>query len=144
MYVNAITLSSLALYRHGRAANRSGAMLTRRFLTVKEVADLVQVSEASVRHWIKLQQLRAIDLGREWRVIPRDLEAFLATHATSRAANTLADAVGAPAPIAPQAGEVAPGPPDGLPSPCDLRPGQPPSAPARSVGRGKGKRDAGA
>jgi hypothetical protein len=26
--------------------------------------------------------LRAIDLGREWRIIPRDLEAFLATHET--------------------------------------------------------------
>jgi excisionase family DNA binding protein len=61
-------------------------MLTRRFLTVKEVADLVQVSEASVRHWIKLQQLRAIDLGREWRIIPRDLEAFLDTHETCGAA----------------------------------------------------------
>ena len=71
-------------------------MLTRQFLTVKEVADLVQVSEASVRHWIKLQQLRAIDLGREWRVIPRDLEAFLATHATSRAASLPADAGGGP------------------------------------------------
>jgi excisionase family DNA binding protein len=69
-------------------------MLTRRFLTVKEVADLVQVSEASVRHWIKLQQLRAIDLGREWRVIPRDLEAFLTTHATSRVASLPADAGG--------------------------------------------------
>lgn len=62
-------------------------MLTRRFLTVKEVADLVQVSEASVRHWIKLQQLRAIDLGREWRVIPRDLEAFLGRLATSGGAS---------------------------------------------------------
>jgi excisionase family DNA binding protein len=60
-------------------------MLTRRFLTVKEVADLVQVSEVSVRHWIKLQQLRAIDLGREWRIIPRDLEAFLDTHETCAA-----------------------------------------------------------
>lgn len=72
-------------------------MLTRRFLTVKEVADLVQVSEASVRHWIKLQQLRAIDLGREWRVIPRDLEAFLATHATCRAMSLPADGGVAPA-----------------------------------------------
>ncbi|WP_198375960.1 helix-turn-helix domain-containing protein [Neoroseomonas rubea] len=69
-------------------------MLTRRFLTVKEVADLVQVSEASVRHWIKLQQLRAIDLGREWRVIPRDLEAFLATHETCRAASPPVEAAG--------------------------------------------------
>jgi len=59
-------------------------MLTRQFLTVKEVADLVQVSEGTVRHWIRLRELRAIDLGREWRVIPSDLEAFLAAHETCR------------------------------------------------------------
>jgi len=82
-------------------------MLTRRFLTVKEVADLVQVSEASVRHWIKLQQLRAIDLGREWRVIPRDLEAFLATHATCSALSLPADAGGGPTAV-PASGCEAP------------------------------------
>jgi excisionase family DNA binding protein len=71
-------------------------MLTRRFLTVKEVAELVQVSEASVRHWIKLHQLRAIDLGREWRVIPCDLETFLATHETCRAASPAAGAGSGP------------------------------------------------
>lgn len=57
-------------------------MLTRRFMTVREVADLAQVSEATVRHWIKDGQLRAIDVGREWRIIPRDLEDFLDRHAT--------------------------------------------------------------
>ena len=89
-------------------------MLTRRFLTVKEVADLVQVSEASVRHWIKLQQLRAIDLGREWRVIPRDLEAFLATHATCGAVSLPADAGGGPN-VAPANGSGIPSDPqDGL------------------------------
>jgi excisionase family DNA binding protein len=64
-------------------------MLMRRFLTVKEVADVVQVSEATIRHWIRLRELRAIDLGREWRVIPHDLEAFLAAHETCREATTL-------------------------------------------------------
>ena len=57
-------------------------MLTRRFMTVREIADLAQVSEATVRHWIKEGDLRAIDVGREWRVIPRDLEDFLSRHAT--------------------------------------------------------------
>lgn len=88
-------------------------MLTRRFLTVKEVADLVQVSEASVRHWIKLQQLRAIDLGREWRVIPRDLEAFLATHATCSAASLPADAGGGPTVVPANGSEVPSAPQDG-------------------------------
>jgi excisionase family DNA binding protein len=57
-------------------------MLTRKFMTVREVADLAQVSEATVRHWIRVGGLRAIDMGREFRIIPRDLEAFLERHAT--------------------------------------------------------------
>ena len=119
-------------------------MLTRRFLTVKEVADLVQVSEASVRHWIKLQQLRAIDLGREWRVIPRDLEAFLATHATCNAASLPADASGGPT-VVPGSGSETPS------SPVDAR--SPPrgslnnhssNATARRANHSKEKRNAGA
>jgi excisionase family DNA binding protein len=57
-------------------------MLTRRFMTVREVADLAQVSEPTVRHWIREGDLRAIDVGREWRIIPRDFEEFLCRHAT--------------------------------------------------------------
>jgi excisionase family DNA binding protein len=52
-------------------------MLTRQFLTVKEVADLLKVGEVTVRHWIKGGELRAIDVGREWRIAPRDLERFV-------------------------------------------------------------------
>ncbi len=77
-------------------------MLTRQFLTVKDVADLVRVSEATVRHWIRLRELRAIDLGREWRVIPRDLEAFLATHETC---GTIAAPGGLPAGLIARPGE---------------------------------------
>jgi excisionase family DNA binding protein len=55
------------------------------FMTVREVADLTRVSEATVRHWIKDGDLRAIDVGREFRIIPRDLEAFLERHATAAA-----------------------------------------------------------
>lgn len=61
-------------------------MLSRRFMTVREVADLAQVSEATVRHWIREGALRAIDVGREWRIIPADLEDFLCRHATRAAA----------------------------------------------------------
>jgi excisionase family DNA binding protein len=60
-------------------------MLTRKFMTVREVADLAQVTEATVRHWIKQGGLRAIDVGREFRIVPRDLEAFFEHHATSTA-----------------------------------------------------------
>ena len=54
-------------------------------MTVREVADLAQVGEATVRHWIKEGSLRAIDMGREFRIIPQDFEAFLDRHATCAA-----------------------------------------------------------
>jgi excisionase family DNA binding protein len=60
-------------------------MLSRRFMTVRDVADLAQVSEATVRHWIREGDLRAIDVGREWRIIPGDFEDFLCRHATRAA-----------------------------------------------------------
>lgn len=62
-------------------------MLTRQFLTVKEVADLLKVGEVTVRHWIKGSELRAIDVGREWRIAPSDLEHFLQRHATTAQSN---------------------------------------------------------
>ncbi len=61
-------------------------MLTRKFMTVREVAELAQVGEATVRTWIRQGDLRAIDVGREFRIIPRDLERFLDQHATRGAA----------------------------------------------------------
>lgn len=57
-------------------------MLSRQYLTVKDVADLLKVAEVTVRHWIRDHDLRAIDLGREWRVAPADLEDFLQRHET--------------------------------------------------------------
>lgn len=56
-------------------------MLTRQFLPVKEVAELLKVGEAAVRSWIKNADLRAVNIGREWRIAPRDLERFLERHA---------------------------------------------------------------
>lgn len=75
-------------------------MLTRKFMTVREVADLAQVGEATVRHWIRQGDLRAIDVGREFRIIPRDFERFLDQHATRGAAE-------------PEAGAAKPGPAGG-------------------------------
>ncbi len=57
-------------------------MLSRPLLTLHEVADLLKVKEATVRTWINQGGLRAIKFGREWRVAPKDLEAFVETHAT--------------------------------------------------------------
>jgi excisionase family DNA binding protein len=56
-------------------------MLSRQFLSVKDVADLLKVGEVAVRSWIKHGDLRAVDVSREWRIAPRDLESFLQRHA---------------------------------------------------------------
>lgn len=56
-------------------------MLSRQFLSVKDIADLLKVGEIAVRSWIKSGDLRAVDLRREWRIAPADLEQFLLRHA---------------------------------------------------------------
>ncbi|MEW5424840.1 helix-turn-helix domain-containing protein [Amorphus sp. 3PC139-8] len=60
------------------------------YQTVREVADRLKVSEATVRHWIRAGDLRAIDIGKGWRIADRDLGAFLEGHATRPAGMTTA------------------------------------------------------
>ncbi len=57
-------------------------MSREQYRTVKQVADLLQVNEVTVRRWIKDGELRAIDIGKVWRIGPDDLDAFLEGHAT--------------------------------------------------------------
>lgn len=57
-------------------------MSREQYQTVKEVADLLRVSEVTVRRWIKDGELRAIDIGKGWRIGSQDLDAFLEGHAT--------------------------------------------------------------
>ena len=57
-------------------------MLSEPFMTTHEIAELLKVREATVRGWIHDQQLRAVRLGREFRVSVNDLEAFVDAHAT--------------------------------------------------------------
>lgn len=52
------------------------------YQTVQEVADRLKVSEATVRHWIKDGALRAIDIGKGWRISDADLQDFLRRHET--------------------------------------------------------------
>lgn len=52
------------------------------YQTVKELADRLKVSEATVRCWIKGGGLRAIDIGKGWRIADRDVEEFLCSHET--------------------------------------------------------------
>ena len=57
-------------------------MLSKPFFTTHEIAELLKVREATVRAWIHGEDLRAIRLGREFRVAHKDLEAFVNAHAT--------------------------------------------------------------
>ena len=48
-----------------------------RYQTVQELAERLEVAEATVRQWIKIGLLRAIDIGKGWRIADTDLELFL-------------------------------------------------------------------
>ena len=55
-------------------------MLSRPFMTTHEIAELLKVSEATVRSWIHEGDLRAVRFGREFRIAFKDLEAFVDAH----------------------------------------------------------------
>lgn len=46
-------------------------------LTIRQVADHLQVCERTVRRWIQEGKLRAMRIGRGWRIHPRDLDRLL-------------------------------------------------------------------
>lgn len=54
-----------------------------RYQTVQELAERLEVAEATVRQWIKSGKLRAIDIGKGWRVADSDLERFLKARETA-------------------------------------------------------------
>ena len=54
-----------------------------RYQTVQDVADRMDVAEATVRQWIKSGALRAIDIGKGWRISDTDLAQFLKTRETA-------------------------------------------------------------
>lgn len=79
-------------------------MTTGQFQTVKDVAELLKVGEATVRRWIKDGEMRAIDIGRGWRIDPEDLNQFLRLHANRPHGDeaTTAQAAGRATPDAPE------------------------------------------
>jgi len=54
-----------------------------RYQTVQQLAERLEVAEATVRHWIKSGELRAIDIGKGWRIADTDLEQFLLVRQTA-------------------------------------------------------------
>ena len=54
-----------------------------RYQTVQEVAGRLDVAEATVRQWIKTGALRAIDIGKGWRISDTDLSLFLTARETT-------------------------------------------------------------
>ncbi|MBS3980811.1 MAG: helix-turn-helix domain-containing protein [Rhodobacteraceae bacterium] len=57
-------------------------VLDQPLLNTHQVAALLGVKEAAVRVWIGRGDLRAIRLGREYRIAVCDLESFVDLHAT--------------------------------------------------------------
>ena len=53
-----------------------------RFLTVQEVADLMRVSSMTVYRLIKAGELRALQIGKSYRLREDDVDAFLAARYT--------------------------------------------------------------
>lgn len=54
-----------------------------RYQTVQELAKRLEVAEATVRLWIKSGDLRAIRVGKGWRIADTDLARFLKAHETA-------------------------------------------------------------
>jgi len=49
----------------------------KKLLTPTNVADRLQVNERTVTLWLRRGHLRGFKIGKEWRVSPDDLQAFL-------------------------------------------------------------------
>ena len=53
----------------------------KKLLTPSNVADRLQVNERTVTLWLRKGHLRGFKVGKEWRVSPDDLQAFLEARA---------------------------------------------------------------
>ena len=52
-------------------------MYDKKMLTPTDVANSLQVNERTVTQWLRKGHLRGFKIGKEWRVSPDDLQAFL-------------------------------------------------------------------
>lgn len=56
-------------------------MIREPLLTVNDVAQRMKVTPRTVGDWIRQGKLRAIKVGRDWRIAIEDLESFADAHA---------------------------------------------------------------
>ena len=57
--------------------NSINALLSRKYYTTKELAELFNVTPLTIRHWIKDGKLRAFKMGSRYRVSTPSLVVFL-------------------------------------------------------------------
>ncbi len=55
-----------------------------KMLTVQQVADQIQVNPETVRNWIRIGELDALDIGGEYRISRADLDDFIQRRKTGR------------------------------------------------------------
>jgi len=55
-------------------------MAEEKLLTPAQVADRLQIHERTVTRWLRDNYLRGFKLGKEWRIAPTDLSAFMDSH----------------------------------------------------------------
>ena len=53
---------------------------THKLLTLRSVAEQLDVSIKTVRRWVARGELPAFKMGHQWRIHPEDLERFLWRH----------------------------------------------------------------
>lgn len=56
-------------------------MINTPMLTIHDVAEKLNVDERTIRELIRKNELRAIKVGKEWRVTEDDLDAYVDGHA---------------------------------------------------------------
>lgn len=57
-------------------------MVNEKFYTVQEVADLLQIHWQSVLNYIKNDKLKALKLGKGYRISQEALDEFISNHST--------------------------------------------------------------
>ncbi len=62
------------------AYRRRDAIDSRLTFTLRDASQLLQVSERTMRRYIKSGKLRAVKIGREYRITLEDYDAFTAAH----------------------------------------------------------------